>query len=342
MDLFKKSNIFHDEIKCNSKSSKTKNKFNKTVFLDKSSKLSTITSYTVHDNGNSYTGFTSLKNISENNNIKSLYRLYKDNSDISKDYIKNKTNNLFFLRTFNSKLRKKNIHTKNNLNSLKKVNLEIFDKKCNLYNKIKRTFSHNLEKIKKKKNNSYFSTFPSNDKKIDLNKSINAKKNNYNANNTDSYIYNDTIHMKFSKSLYKYKYIKQSLYLVCLRNMNNKKNIFNLTPEEYNGKNILLSPLNSNNYNKEIKNLGKRFITNDIVSFKNSKLNLINRSINSKVKKEEHKEVNNLLNKPCFIEKVVSYKILNQVKFSIKSPSERSKCKNFINNFNSFVCINKL
>ena len=125
--------------------------------------------------------------------------------------------------------------------------------------------------------------------------------------------------------------------------MNNKKNIFNLTPKEYNGKNILFSPLNPNNYNKEIKNLGKRFITNELVSYKNSKLNFINKRINSKVKKEEkYKEDNNLLNKPCFIEKVVSYKILNQVKFSIKSPSERSKCKNFINNFNSFVCINKL
>ena len=101
--------------------------------------------------------------------------------------------------------------------------------------------------------------------------------NKFNLENTEinvegeiiSMVYNDKVHLKFSKNLYKYKYIKSNLYLACLKNVNNKKNIFNLSPEEYNGKNILLSPINALNYNNEINNLGKKFITNDKISFNN-------------------------------------------------------------------------
>ena len=344
MNLIKKTHIFQDEessIKNNSKSSKIKNRFNKTIFLDNNSNSLTITSYTVQDKKNNISLWNSLKNNKKNIPNKPLYKLYKEslNNSIKN---KNKIKNLLFFKTLDSKLRKKYNKNKNNINSLKTINLEIFDNTRNLdNNKKNRTFSYNFDKIKKEKNNSYYTTSYSKAKKIDFNKLIRNKKNINNVKNTYSYIYNDKIHMKFSNSLYKYKYIKPSLYLACLKNMNNKKDIFNLSPEEYNGKNKLFSPLNSTNYNQEIKNLGNNFITNDIMSFKNQKLNIINKRINSR-KKNEEEEDKNILNKPCFIEKIVSYKILDQVKFHIKSPSERSKCKNFINKFNSFVYINKL
>ena len=145
--------------------------------------------------------------------------------------------------------------------------------------------------------------------------------------------------MKFSKSLYKYKYIKQNLFLAKMKNINNKKYIFNLSPEEYNEKNKLFSPLNTTNYNKELKYLGNKFITKDIISFHNSKDNFINNRVKLIDKKEEKKIRGKM---PCFIENIISYKILKEVKFNIKSPSERGKCKKFINNFNSFEYISKI
>lgn len=345
MNLFKKStNILLDEdYKIHSNNfSHSKNKFNKTMLLDNKSNqtnLLSITSYTVQDNtNNNKIKYIPLKN---NTNTKILpkntnFKIYNENSNL----INIKNRNSLLLKKI-----KKFYPNKTNSNSLKQINLQmVLDPKYSYENikMKKRTFSQNFGKIKRKVNNSYFSTFSSKskNKNIDLDKSLKNKNNDYEANNTYSYVFNDKINMKFSKSLYKYKYIKQSLYLAKLKNINNEKNIFNLSPEEYNEKIKLFSPLNSTNYNRELKYLGNKFITKDILSFRNSKDNYI---INNKGKIFEKKEENKNIGKmPCFIENIISYNILKDVKFNIKSPSERGKCKKFLNNFNSFEYISKL
>ena len=146
--------------------------------------------------------------------------------------------------------------------------------------------------------------------------------------------------MKFSRSMHKYKYIKRNLYLACLKNMDNKNNIFNLSPNQFHERNKLFSPINEYNFNKELMNLGKKFITNDFMHSIKSKSIDNFKFKNLEKDKEEKKNNNN--EKTCFIEKTISYKILNQVKFNIKSPSDRAKCKKFINNWFKFEEINKI
>ena len=346
MNLFKKSSKFFldEEYKIHSNNfSHSKNKFNKTMLLDnKNNKpnILTITSYTVQDKNNNN------KMIPLKNNIKIFhkntnYNMYNNNSKLINYNNKNST----YLKKINSKIKIKKFYpNKTNSKSLKQINLQMVidpnysNENINLKN---RSFSQHFGKIKRKINNSYFSTFSSKikNKIIDLDKSLKNKNTDYEANNTYSYVYNDKINMKFSKSLYKYKYIKQRLYLAKLQNINNKKYIFNLSPEEYNEKNKLFSPLNTTNYNKELKYLGNKFITKDIISFPNSKDNFINNREKLFEKKEKNKKIGNI---PCFIENRISYNILNKVKFNIKSPSERGKCKKFLNKFNSFEYISKL
>ena len=352
MKLYKTNNIFQEDFsyfekkfKNLSKSSNTKNNFNKTVFINRHPNLLSINSYKIQDKNknNSKNKFASLKDnlkIFPNN---SIFKKHFNNFSNNLDIIKNKSSKSIYLKTFESQFRLKKFHpNKTNFDSLKTINVELFDKPIHSYNnKIKyRTFTHNFKKVKTNiKDNSYLSSFSSNKTNKDSNNSYRNKNYSYKKINTQPYVYNDKVHLKFSKNLYKYKYIKSNLYLACLKNVNNKKNIFNLSPEEYNGKNILLSPINALNYNNEINNLGKKFITNDKMCFNNFEENKFEKSLNKTEKKVEKKNKEKM---PCFIEKIVSYKILNQVKFNIPSPSERAKCKKFINKLNSFIYINKL
>lgn len=325
-----------------SKTLNSKKQFNKDNSLDNNKKLYSITSYSIQDNGSNNNKFISLKDSIKITPNKSINKIYID-------YIKatnnnNKLKNSIFLKKQNyPKFRPKKLDLDNtNLNSLKKVNLGLFLKPSYSYNhQINRAFSNKFSKIKKKENNSFFTTFNFKNKKVNNFPIINSEKkekNKYHDNSTYSYVYNDKVHMKFSKNLNKYKYIKPNIYLASFKNFdNNKANIFNLSPEEYNGKNNLFCPLNAKNFYKELNNLRNNFIIKDLMSFNNSNANFFN-SISRSVNKKENKKDNG----PCFIEKTISYKILDQVKFDIQSPCERAKCQHFINNFNSFVCINKL
>ena len=344
MNLFKKSKIFNKEessyLKKNSKylissSLKKKNRIKRKQYLEINSNIKNH-SYDIQNNNilNDRNKFEAINEYIKNLPNKSQYRIYHDNL-----YKKNNINNYnyknsFHLNTFNPSYKIKKIYQKKaKLDSIKGINLDFFDKPNNSYSIIKnKTFSNNTEKIKRNnKNICNYSTF-SFKKRFESNNSVKNKNNNSNINNSPNYVYNDKIHVQFSKSFYKYKYIKRNLYLACLKNMNDKKNIFNLSPNQYNEKIKLFSPLNTINYNREIKNLGNKFITKNII-YSNNKYKSVNKN------KDKEK---NLDKKTSFIEKIISYKILNQVKFCIKSPSDRAKCQKFINKWYKFEELTKM
>lgn len=99
--------------------------------------------------------------------------------------------------------------------------------------------------------------------------------------------------------------IKRSLMI-------NKRN------DKYNDRNILFTKLKYLNFNNEFRNTSKKnFITPDKYL-----------SINT------NEDAN-------FLEKKMTYKILGNIKFKIKSPVDRSKLLKFTKNFNSLLAINK-
>ena len=94
--------------------------------------------------------------------------------------------------------------------------------------------------------------------------------------------------------------------------MINKRN------DKYKDRNILFTKLKYLNFNNEIRNTSKKnFITPDKYL-----------SINT------NEDAN-------FLEKKMTYKILGNIKFKIKSPIDRSRLLKFTNNFNSLLAINK-
>ena len=175
MNLFKKSNLFHDEeslffkyLSNFSKTSNTKNQFNKLNSLDNNPNLLSITSYAFPDNHSNNNKYISLKNSIKIIPNKTMYKIYKEKFKPTNN-IKNKLKNSFYLKildNFKSKPKELALDN-NNLNSLKKINLELFAKPYDSFkNQRNRTFSHRFGKIKRKVNNSYFSTFTFKNKKM--------------------------------------------------------------------------------------------------------------------------------------------------------------------------------
>ena len=88
--------------------------------------------------------------------------------------------------------------------------------------------------------------------------------------------------------------------------------------DKYKNKNILFIKLKDLNFENEIKNTTKKnFITPD---------RYLTINTNDVAK---------------FLEKKTTFKILDKIKLGIKSPIDRSRLQKYVNNFNSFLTINK-
>ncbi len=224
MNLFKKRKIFNKEessyLKENSEylissSLNTKKRIKRKQYLKMNSNIKNH-SYDIKNNNflNNQNKFTTINEYVRNLPNKSQFlifhcNLYKKNNINNYNY-----KNSFHLNTFKPNYKIKKLYQKKTkLDSIKGINLDLFDKLNNSYNIIKnKTFSNNIEKIKKNNKNIYnYSTF-SFKKKFESNNSVKNKNNNSNINNSP--VYNDKIHVQFSKSFYKYKYIKSNFFIL--------------------------------------------------------------------------------------------------------------------------------
>lgn len=174
-------------------------------------------------------------------------------------------------------------------------------------------------------------------RKLENNNESSKEKIIYTLNNEEDFnkvrfksIENSTLRKKHLISKYKnikdnninkseLKELKPSSYYPSLSIIPKDILIKNSHIENYYGKNILFSKLADLNYRNEIIDLGRKFIR-----YKNI-LHL---------KKSYDK------NKIELFEKADTYKILNRVRFTFKSPSDKSKLKYMAESFNTIHSIN--
>ena len=130
--------------------------------------------------------------------------------------------------------------------------------------------------------------------------------------------------LKHSMDITRPKYLPKlndpNTLIPCFNFLNNNKKVLNLALNDFNGKNILFSPLKTLNYDDEIKNLGTRFITPD----------------------KYYNDNNNNNRYPYFIEKITSYKILRKFRIVFNSFSDKSKYEKYVKTFDSLTSINKI
>lgn len=145
-------------------------------------------------------------------------------------------------------------------------------------------------------------------------KKISFRNNNYNDNSL-----NENERYKRRRFDYIVNSFKNRKYDFFPRLLDSKRSIMvNNKNDKYKDKSILFTKIKELNFENEVKNTNrKNFITIDKYIDRNPK------------------------EKGKFLEKKITYKILDNIRFRIKSPIDRSKLLKFTKNFNSLFSINK-
>lgn len=207
-----------------------------------------------------------------------------------------------YLKTYVKNLKKINDYDK----PLKTERITIFDKP--IYNNYFNNDYSNEYINNQSNNNNYSISFSG--KKCKKNLVLN-EENKFSFLNTSNKL--DITRPKYIPK------IEGFVYTPRLKSLETQKDLFKLNKEGYASKNILFSKLRDLNYEKEVINIGRQFITSDKYFTKN----------------------NFNQNGPQFIEKKINYRILDNIKFNFKTPSEKSKLKKFELGFSFLNSVNK-
>ena len=249
--------------------------------------------------------------------------------------IQNKNNNLQDSSRYstinNSSIFKKNIYTPLKSNSISKIFLN--SKSTNYKNRLNKyiyTSENNSLLNENSKNNKiklfdrpiYNFIFKENEKKNQkYNRLILKRKSNNKIikQNHKNKFYNLIFNLKKggknlnlsenNKNIENFEYFPKLL--------DSRACVINKNSDKYKNKNILFAKLKELNFEKEVRNITKNnFITSD-------KYLTINKE-----------------DKTIFLEKKTTYKILENIKFRFKSPTDKSKLQKYVENFKSLYTIN--